>query len=72
MGLIAPSATPREIVRKIQSDVVNSMKSPDLSERIRNLYMDQIGSWPEEFDSFIKAEIEKWAAVVKISGALVD
>ena len=72
MGLIAPRATPREIVRKIQCDAVNSMKSPDLSERIRNLYMDQIGSSPEEFDSFIKAEIEKWAAVVKISDAMVD
>ena len=72
MGLIAPSATSREIARKIQSDAVNSMTSPDLSERIRNLYMDQIGSSPEEFDSFIKAEIEKWAAVVKTSGAMVD
>lgn len=72
MGLIAPSATPRQIVHRIQSDAVRSMNSPDLAERIRLLYMEPIGSSPEEFDGFIKAEIEKWAAVVKTSGATVD
>lgn len=72
MGLIVPSATPREIVRKVHADAVKGMKSPDLSERIRQLYMEQVGSTPEQFDSFIKVEIEKWAAVVKASGATVD
>ncbi len=72
MGLIAPRATPREIVNRIQSDALKAMNSPDLSARIRQLYMEPVGSSPEEFDSFIRTEIEKWAAVVKTSGATVD
>lgn len=72
MGLIVPRATPRDIVHKIQSDAVASMKSPNLSESIRKLYMDPVGSTPEEFDAFIRTEIVKWAEVVKASGATVD
>ena len=72
MGLIAPRATPREVVRRIHSDAVASMKTPELSERIRKLYMDPVASSPEEFDNFIRTEIVKWAEVVKASGATVD
>lgn len=72
MGLIVPRATARDIVQKIRNDAVTGMKSPDLAERVRQLYMEPVGSTPEEFDAFIKAEIVKWAAVVKASGATVD
>lgn len=72
MGLFATKATPREIVHRIYSDSVGAMKAPDLGERMRVLNMEPVGSTPEEFDRFIKVEIDKWTAVVKESGAKYD
>lgn len=71
-GLVASSATPRELIREMNAGVVKALKSADLAERIRGLGMEPVGSSPEEFDGFIRSEIDKWAPVVKASGAKVD
>jgi tripartite-type tricarboxylate transporter receptor subunit TctC len=72
VGLVAAGATPRELVRKISSDIAKSVRSSDLTERMTQLGMEPVGSTPEEFEALIRAEIEKWARVVKISGAKAD
>jgi tripartite-type tricarboxylate transporter receptor subunit TctC len=72
VGLVAPAATPRELVRKISSDIAQSVKSSDLTERMTLLGMEPVGSTAGEFDALIRAEIDKWARVVKISGAKAD
>jgi tripartite-type tricarboxylate transporter receptor subunit TctC len=72
VGLVAPAATPRELVRKISSDIAQSVKSSDLTERMTQLGMEPVGSTPEQFEALIRTEIEKWSRVVKISGAKVD
>jgi tripartite-type tricarboxylate transporter receptor subunit TctC len=72
VGLVAAGGTPRELVRRISSDVSKAVKSSDLTERMTQLGMEPVGSTPGEFDALIRAEIEKWARVVKISGAKVD
>jgi tripartite-type tricarboxylate transporter receptor subunit TctC len=48
------------------------VKASDLTERMKQQGMEPIGSSPEQFDALIKNEIEKWAKVVKQSGAKVD
>src|SRR3989441_4719894 len=72
VGLVAPGGTPRELVQRISSDVARAVKSSDLTDRMTQLGMEPVGSSPEQFDALIRAETEKWARVVKISGAKAD
>jgi len=72
VGIVAPSATPRDLVNRIGADIARAVKASDLTERMRHQGMEPIGSTPEQFDALIRSEIEKWAKVVKQSGAKVD
>jgi tripartite-type tricarboxylate transporter receptor subunit TctC len=72
VGVVAPAATPRELVRRISADIARAVKSSDLTDRMKQQGMEPVGSTPEQFDALIRNEIEKWAKVVKLSGAKVD
>jgi tripartite-type tricarboxylate transporter receptor subunit TctC len=69
IGIIMPSQTPREIVRRASADIAKSVKSPEVTERMTQLGMEPVGSSAEEYDALIRAEIKKWEKVVKASGA---
>jgi tripartite-type tricarboxylate transporter receptor subunit TctC len=71
-GVVVPSATPRPLVHKISADINAALKSSDLAERMAGVGMEPAGDTPEQFDAFIKAEIEKWAPVVKEAGLKVE
>lgn len=68
-GVVVPSATPREIVRKISADIGRALAQPDVRARMADVGMEPNATAPEAFDAFIKSEIERWAPVVKASGA---
>ena len=72
VGLVVPSTTPRDIVHKASADISRAVKNSDLTERMVAQGMEPVGSTPEEFDAVIRAEIAKWAPVVKASGAKAD
>ena len=71
-GLVVPAATPREVVAKISRDVNAAMAQPQVSSRMADIGLQPLGTTPAEFDSYILTEIEKWAKVVKVSGATAD
>ena len=71
-GVLAPAATPREIVTKLNAEIVKILRRPDVKERLAADGAEPIGNTPEVFGAFIKAEIARWAPVVKASGARPD
>jgi tripartite-type tricarboxylate transporter receptor subunit TctC len=71
-GAVVSSATPREIVRKINADLVSVLKSPEVRKRMVDVGLEPVGNSPEEFDAFIRAEISKWAKVVKEANITAD
>jgi tripartite-type tricarboxylate transporter receptor subunit TctC len=72
VGIVAPSGLKEEFLRKIAGDIASAVKSSDLTERMKQLGMEPVGSTPQEFDALIRAEMEKWGKVVKASGAKAD
>jgi tripartite-type tricarboxylate transporter receptor subunit TctC len=71
-GIVVPSATPRELVHKISADIAGVLQAPDFKARLAELGLEPLGTTPEEFDAYIRTEIEKWGKVVKFSGAKAD
>jgi len=71
-GLVAPSKTPREIVMQLHRATVEALKDPAVRKSLGDLGVDIVGNTPEEFAAYIKAEIPKWTAIVKASGAKLD
>ncbi len=68
-GVLAPAGTPREIVAKLNADMVKVLQRPDVRERLAADGAYPVGNTPDEFAAHIKAEIARWAPVVKASGA---
>ncbi|MGB5079607.1 MAG: tripartite tricarboxylate transporter substrate binding protein [Burkholderiales bacterium] len=71
-GLLAPSATPREIVRALAAAVATAANSPDIRKRLLEQGAEPVGNTPEEFDRQLRDEVTRWAEVVKVSGARAD
>jgi tripartite-type tricarboxylate transporter receptor subunit TctC len=71
-GVLAPVGTPREIVSKLNAEIVKSLRTDDMKQRIMLDGGDAVGSTPEAFATVIRNDIAKWAKVVKLSGAKVD
>ena len=68
-GVVVPSATPRDIVRRISADLGRVLAMADVRARMADVGMEPSAMAPEAFDAFIKSEIERWALVVKASSA---
>jgi tripartite-type tricarboxylate transporter receptor subunit TctC len=68
LGLLAPSGTPREIIDRLQREIIRVLAMPQMHERLAALGFEPIGSSPEEFADRIRAEIEKWAKVIRAAG----
>ena len=72
IGLFAPAGTSPDIVRRWNGEVMRIMQSPDIQARLPAEGARFSPNTPEQFAEFVKAEIAKWAPVVKASGARVD
>jgi tripartite-type tricarboxylate transporter receptor subunit TctC len=68
-ALLAPAATPREIVRTLNEATVRAARSPELSHKLVEQGTEPVGNSPEEFAKMLKEEVARWAEVVRISGA---
>ena len=64
-GLVAPANTPKDIVNKLSRETARALKLADVSARLSDLGAEPVGGTPEQFAAHIKAEIAKWAKVIK-------
>lgn len=71
-GMWAPKSTPQPIVQKLSNEIAQITRLPEVRERFLALGAEPVGNTAEEFAAFTKSELNKWARVVKQSGARVD
>ncbi len=71
-GILLPAKTPGAIVRKLNRDLLATLKLPGMAETLAAQGLEPAGSTPEEFGALIKAEIAKYTQVVKAAGIHVD
>ena len=64
-GLFAPAATPRDIVAKLSAESASGLNAPDVKERMAAQGLFVVANTPEQFTAFVKAEIPRWAKIVK-------
>ncbi len=70
--VFAPARLPRELVTRLHAEIDKVLKQPETQEKLRGVGVDIIGSSPEQAAAFVKSESEKWARLIKASGAKID
>jgi tripartite-type tricarboxylate transporter receptor subunit TctC len=71
-GLLAPAATPRDIVTRLSTQIAAAMRAPEVAKRYSSEGADPVGSTPEAFAEVIARDTAKWAKVIKAAGTRVD
>ena len=71
-GMLAPAATPRDIIKRMSEEVGRIIRSDETRARLDAMGTFAAGGTPEEFDAFIAAETAKWARVIKDAGVKAD
>lgn len=71
-GLVAPAATPRDVVDRLNKAFVAALQAPETKTRFAQLMAEPVGNTPEQFGAFMKKELTRYETVVKASGARVD
>jgi tripartite-type tricarboxylate transporter receptor subunit TctC len=71
-GILAPAGTDMRIVRKINADIADILKTKDMQDFFKAQGAEALISTPEELHRMLVSDAEKWAKVVKASGARID
>jgi tripartite-type tricarboxylate transporter receptor subunit TctC len=67
-GLMAPAATPKAVIAKLNAESNRVLAMPDVKEKLTRAGIDAAGGTPEDFGRFIRSELDKWGPVVKAAG----
>lgn len=71
-ALVAPAATPREIIARLNAELIKLAATPDYRQQLEKQAFEPLTSSPEQFPAFVKAELEKWGKVIKAAGIKPD
>jgi tripartite-type tricarboxylate transporter receptor subunit TctC len=71
-GLVAPAATPRDVVERLNKAFTEALRAPETQSRFAQLMAEPVPSTPEQFGAFMRKELARYEPVVKASGARVD
>jgi tripartite-type tricarboxylate transporter receptor subunit TctC len=71
-AVLAPAATPRDIVTRLNRVLVKALQGADVREKLASQGAEPIGNTPEQFTAQMKADLAKWAKVVKAANIKLD
>ena len=72
VGILAPVKTPRPVVDKLQREIANALKSPQVRERYAALGIEPVGNTPDQFTEQVKADLARWEKVVKAANIRLE
>jgi tripartite-type tricarboxylate transporter receptor subunit TctC len=72
IGFVAPAGTPRAVIDKVQREIATMYADPAVAEKLEKSGISQASSTPEEFDSFVRKELDRWEQVFKDSGITLN
>jgi tripartite-type tricarboxylate transporter receptor subunit TctC len=64
-GLLAPAATPKEVLAKVHADVTKILREPEIQKKISEMGADVVGNSAEEFGAAMRAESAQWADIIR-------
>ena len=71
-GVLTVAGTPREIVSRLNAEMVKILTSAEVKERFGKIGVEVVAGTPEHFSGFLKSEVERWAKVVRDAGIKAD
>jgi tripartite-type tricarboxylate transporter receptor subunit TctC len=72
LGIMAPAGTPKQIVDRLNAEITKIVNRPDVRKAWNDQGAEPMAMSPDEFEKYLNQDIEKWAKIVKISGARTD
>jgi len=67
-GILAPAATPRDIVFKLNAEIIKTLRSQDIRDSLAREGFEAIGDTPEQFAALIKSEVARYDKLIKAAG----
>jgi tripartite-type tricarboxylate transporter receptor subunit TctC len=71
-GVLTVAGTPRDFVNRLNTEMVRILTSAEVKERFSKLGVDVVAGSPEQFASFLKGEVDRWAKVIREAGIKAD
>lgn len=68
MGLLAPAATPPEIIKRLNKETVAVLRTPEIKDRLAKDGAEAVGGSPAQFGAYLRSETTKWSKVLKAAG----
>jgi len=72
VGLLAPAGTPKPVADKLSRAVAAAVSRPEIRERFVQIGIEPVGNTSAEFTQFLRAEVAKWAKVIKDANVRID
>jgi tripartite-type tricarboxylate transporter receptor subunit TctC len=71
-GVLAPAGTPRDIIGRLNGEIIKVLNSPDVKERFGKQGVEVRTSTPEQFSTFLRSEVDRWGKVIREAGIKAD
>ena len=71
-GILAPAGTPQAIIARLNAEIVKVLRAPAVIALLATHGVEPIGNTPQQFSAIIRADLEKWAKVIKEAGIKAD